>query len=104
MSIDGVTLKPSQSDSLPQPDAQAPTGPDDIAIEQFEQRLVQMAHAKVAGEIHAVYQEWKALEASPQAKRAIAKAILAKINAAGRTKKSADKGWYQDLQAGAETE
>ncbi|MFZ1753941.1 MAG: type III-B CRISPR module RAMP protein Cmr6 [Caldilineaceae bacterium] len=67
-------------------------------IGRFAQRLEQMPNDKVAGEIHAIYEDWQALETSEQAKRSIAQAILDKIEAAKRTKKSADKAWYKALQ------
>ncbi len=74
---------------------------DQAALESFKLRLDQMPQAKVAGEIHAVYQQWRTLDVGPAVKRQIAQALLDKIEVAGRTKKSADQGWYQDLLATA---
>jgi len=39
------------------------------------------------------------LEVGDQVKRAIAQAILDKIEKAGRTKNSVGRTWYQELQA-----
>ncbi len=68
-------------------------------IERFRLRLESMAIKDVAGQIHGVYQEWKALEADAEIKRQIAQMILDKIKTAGRTKKSLKKGWYQEMVA-----
>jgi len=73
--------------------------PDEATIERFRIRLDNMPDSKVAGEIHSVYQLWKAEDVSDEAKMVIAQAILERIDKAGRSKKSAKKAWYQELQA-----
>jgi len=99
MEIEGMASGSSHSDISAKPDAQPSNDPDVLTVQRFEQRLAQMPHAKVAGEIHAVYQAWQALEVGDQVKRAIAQAILDKIEKAGRTKNSVGRTWYQELQA-----
>jgi len=71
----------------------------DPELERFRLRLEAMAIKDVAGQIHNVYQEWKALEADADIKRQIARIILGKVEAAKRTKKSQKKKWFQELQA-----
>jgi|Deesub1362A_J573_1020465.scaffolds.fasta_scaffold00936_8 CRISPR-associated protein Cmr6 len=68
-------------------------------VERFRQQLASMATKDVAGQIHSVYQAWKNLEASLEVKKAIAQAILDKIEEAKRTKKTSKKAWYQELVA-----
>ncbi len=68
-------------------------------VERFRQWLANMAIKDVAGQIHGVYEAWKSLEAAPEVKRAIAQAILDKIEEAKRTKKTSKKAWYQELVA-----
>ncbi len=68
-------------------------------MQEFQLRLDQMPNPKVASEINAVYQQWKALEASDETRRRIAQAILDKVKAAGRVKNSEGKTWYQELQS-----
>ncbi len=72
-------------------------------MERFRLRLEGMATKDVAGQIYSVYQEWKALEADADTKRQIAQMILDKVEAAGRTKKSRKKIWYQELVAFVES-
>lgn len=57
-----------------------------------------MALRNVAGEINAYYQKWKDLTLD-EARTILAQAILEKIELAGRTKASAEKTWYKELQA-----
>jgi CRISPR-associated protein Cmr6 len=76
------------------------TSPDATTVQRFKMRLDAMTNQDVAGQIHAVYQEWQDTEnISEKARKAIAQLILDKIEAAGRTKKSAKKAWYQELVA-----
>jgi len=79
--------------------AKAASVQTDPELERFRMRLDAMASKDVAGQIHSVYQEWKALESDAEIKRQIAQMILNKIEAAGRTKKSRKKAWYQELVA-----
>jgi len=82
-----------------QPEKKMSPSPDEAAIERFKTRLDNMPDSKVAGEIHGVYQLWKAEEVSAEAKKIIAQTILGRIEKAGRSKKSAKKAWYKELQA-----
>ena len=63
-------------------EARAGLEPDHGEVERFRQWLASMAVKDVAGQIHGVYQAWKNLEASTEVKRAIAQAILDKIEEA----------------------
>ena len=72
---------------------------DQPTVDRFEQLLEQMPIPSVAGEIHHVYEQWKEAEVSDTGRLRIAQAILEKIAAAGRTKKSAKKKWFKELQA-----
>lgn len=69
----------------------------------LQERLDQMPIPKVASEINAVYQQWKTIEISEEARRLIAQAILDKVKAAGRTKHSEGKTWYLELQSFVQT-
>lgn len=72
--------------------------PHDATVARFVLRLEQMPIPNVAGEIHAVYEQWRDLDISEAAKCRVAQAILDKIDSAGRTRKSATKKWFQELQ------
>lgn len=72
-------------------------------LERFRLRLEAMSTKDVAGQIYSVYREWKAPEAGADIKRQIARMILDKIEAAGRTKKSGQEAWYQELVAFVES-
>jgi hypothetical protein len=68
-------------------------------VESFLLRLEQMPSHRVAGEIHAVYQQWQGADISAANKRKIAQAILDRIESAGRTPKSEKKKWFQELRS-----
>src|SRR5450432_3540712 len=57
-----------------------------------------MAHRDVAGQVHGYYQKWQLLTLQ-EARLLFAQAIVDKIEQAGRTKQTAEKAWYKDLQA-----
>jgi CRISPR-associated protein Cmr6 len=81
--------------------AEADTGDPEQqkVVASFEQQLAAMPNDKVAGEINAFVQRWRALEIDEPYRQQIAKAIITKIHAAGREKKSSGKKWYQELLA-----
>jgi CRISPR-associated protein Cmr6 len=81
--------------------AEADTGDPEQqkVVASFEQQLAAMPNDKVAGEINAFVQRWRALEIDEPYKQQIAKAIITKIRDAGREKKSSGKKWYQELLA-----
>lgn len=95
MTLEGIT----DAVNGPPHGGQAPLDPDQAAIDRFSLRLESMPSDKVAGEIHAVYQEWRDLDAGEDARLRIAQTILQKIDTAGRTKKSVKKKWFQELSA-----
>lgn len=82
----------------------SPTDPDQSIVESFLLRLQAMPNAKVASEIPAVYQQWRGLTISSSNRQALAKALLAKIEAAGRTQRSSGQPWYQELLAATQLE
>ena len=72
-----------------------PADPQLIMAEGYKREV--MALRNVAGEINAYYQKWKLLTLD-EARTLLAQAILEKIELAGRTKVSAEKAWYKELQ------
>ena len=77
----------------------APRGLEQDTVTRFLSGLEQMPHHKVGSEIHGVYRQWQGVDISDASKRKIAQAILDKVEYAGRTKKSANKEWFQKLQS-----
>jgi CRISPR-associated protein Cmr6 len=75
--------------------------PDQGTVDSFLLRLRGMSNARLPGEIQAVYQQWVELTVSGENRQALAQAILDKIEAAGRTRKSLGQAWYQELLAAA---
>lgn len=73
--------------------------PEQATVASFLSPLKQMPSHKVAGEIHSVYRQWQGADISDPSKRKIAQAILDKVESAGRTKKCANKEWFQELQS-----
>lgn len=51
----------------------------------------------MAGSIHAYYEVWRDLEVPPEGKRELARAIVKKVQEAGRESQSRKKSWYQEL-------
>jgi CRISPR-associated protein Cmr6 len=96
MSVGDVT---SDDDKLDASTDSAADDPEQAIVTSFLLRLEQMPDYKVAGEIHGVYQQWQGVDISDTGKRKIAQAILDKIESAGRTKKSAKKKWFQELES-----
>ena len=76
-----------------------PLDADQQAVERFEQQLAAMPNHKVAGEIYAYVEQWRALEIDEPYRQQVARAIIQKISDAGRKKQSSKKKWYQELLA-----
>ena len=76
-----------------------PADKDAETIERFQERLGNLPDNRVAGEIPGIAQDWSELDISDMARRQIAQAIIDKVAAVKREKKSAGKGWYQLLLA-----
>jgi CRISPR-associated protein Cmr6 len=94
--IEGGTVPVSSTAATP-----SPLDPDQGVVESFLLRLKGMSNASLAGEIQAIYQQWRGLAVADTNRKLLAQAILKKIDEAGRTKKSADQAWYQELKATA---
>jgi CRISPR-associated protein Cmr6 len=76
-----------------------PVRPIDPQLKMAEgYRREVMALRNVAGEINAYYQRWKLLTLD-EARKILAQAILEKIEQAGRTRATAERAWYKELQA-----
>jgi CRISPR-associated protein Cmr6 len=69
----------------------------EIASAQGYKREIE-ALKDVAGQIHGYYQKWKPM-ASNEARIILARAIIEKVQKAGREKVTAEKPWYKELQA-----
>jgi CRISPR-associated protein Cmr6 len=79
-------------------EAQAePVDPAQPEVDALLQRIDDLAIKDVASGINALYQAWQQLAAPDHLRRQIAQALLDKVAAAGRQKKSAEKAWYRDL-------
>ena len=66
-------------------------------IEAFAVRLKALSNDRVAGEIEGIADAWRELDVREPAKRKIAQAIIDKVRAAKRERKSAEKSWYTQL-------
>jgi hypothetical protein len=55
--------------------------------------------SRVATEIYQFYKQWRDLATDDPARVPVAEAIIARVRGANREKKSANKGWYQELLA-----
>jgi len=73
--------------------------PDQPQVDSFLFRLKNMSSQKVAGEILGVANEWRALTIGVKGKRTIALAMLDKVEASGRTRKSVEQQWFKELLA-----
>lgn len=97
--VSAQTDSPANEAKQPSPSSRSET----IAAE-FIRRINALRTNDVAGQIPIVAQECLKIE-DETAKKQIAKAIIAKVDEAGRTKKSMEKPWYQkiaELGEGAE--
>jgi CRISPR-associated protein Cmr6 len=96
MIVEGVT---SAEEKLDVSAYVATSDAEQAIVSGFMLRLGQMPSPRVAGEIHAVYQQWREADISNASKCKIAQAILDKVESVGRTKKSAKKKWFQELES-----
>ena len=74
-----------------------PVDPDQQKAGRLIAEIESIRAVDVAGSINNYYQLWRDSELSPLQKRRVAEAIVNKIKAAGREKRSKDKMWYQEL-------
>jgi CRISPR-associated protein Cmr6 len=73
--------------------------PDREKADQLIERIEALRPSQVAGSIHAFYEQWRDLEISPEQKRRVAEAIIAKVKEAKWEKQARRKDWYQELVA-----
>lgn len=102
MMLEGVTLDETDVSSPSTPTLD----PDEATIQRFQQRLDAMASKDVAGQIHAVYQDWKRLtDVTEAGKLTIAQLILNKLESSGQAKKlrKRKKTWFIQLTKYVET-
>ncbi|MGQ9768904.1 MAG: type III-B CRISPR module RAMP protein Cmr6, partial [Anaerolineae bacterium] len=76
-----------------------PTDPHQRLVDEFKHRLQALSPKGVAGQIARFVDQWRQAELPNEYRLQMAQAILEKVEAAGRTKKSQDKEWFQELQA-----
>ena len=70
---------------------------EERAISEFLQQLSDLPNNRVVTELNRFVTRWRSQEIPKEAKQSVAEAILDKVEAAGRTKKSQGKAWYQAL-------
>jgi len=68
-------------------------------VDEFVRQLNSMAPKDVAGQIARYVERWRQTDIPDKYRLQMAQAILDKVEATGRTKKSRDKAWFQELQA-----
>lgn len=73
-----------------------PIDPEVRAIEKFRQEIA--VTPSIAGRTDDFYRRWQQLK-SDKARAVIARAIIEKVQQAGREKASAEKSWYKELKA-----
>lgn len=84
----------------------APKGvesPEESAISEFKQALAELPDDRVANELNRFVEQWRQSELAESQKRQMARAILDKVEKAGRIKNSQGKTWYQELVAYCES-
>lgn len=80
-----------------------PLSPDEQNLHNFYQHLEAMPTNQVANQIQSFINRWRSGEIAFQHKQVAAQAILKKVEQAGRTHQSRDRGWYQALEACVQT-
>ena len=75
------------------------TDPHQRLVDNFKRSLQELPTEDVAGQIARFVDQWRQAELADEYRLQMAQAILEKVKAAGRTKKSQEKKWFQDLQA-----
>jgi CRISPR-associated protein Cmr6 len=93
----GVGGKTSSGYGRMQMPEKAVQSPEGQALSQFLQELANLPNNRVANELNRFVERWREAEINDQKRRQMAEAILDKVAAAGRTKQSKDKPWYQEL-------
>jgi CRISPR type III-B/RAMP module RAMP protein Cmr6 len=78
------------------PPQSPPVDPDMRRADGYKRELDALKN--VAGEIYGYYQKWQQLT-SQEARLLLARAIVETVRRAGREKTTAEKAWYQELQA-----
>ena len=76
-----------------------PSDPYQRLVDDFQHRLQALSPKDVAGQIAQFVDQWRQSELPDEYRLQMAQAILEKLEAAGRTKKSQDKEWFQEIQA-----
>lgn len=76
-----------------------PTDPHQRLVDDFKRNLQALPTKDVAGQIALFVTQWRQAELTDEYRLQMAQAILEKVEAAGRTKKSQDKEWFQELRA-----
>ena len=74
-----------------------PLAAEEQVIQDFSKDLEALSSSQVAGQINSFITRWRDVELEYQYKQQMAQAILDKVEAAGRTNKSSEKAWYQEL-------
>jgi len=105
MSIEGIAL--DNDKSVASPDAQEsskiptsqPVDPQQQLVNAFISNLNALSTKDVAGQIAQFVDRWRKVQVPEMYRVQMAQAILDKVESARRTKKSAKKGWFKDLQA-----
>jgi CRISPR-associated protein Cmr6 len=85
----------SSQEAVPPP----PADPHQQVVDAFVHQLDRLAPKDVAGQITQYVQRWRQADVPDEYRLPMAQAILRKVEAAGRTKKSKDKPWFKELQA-----
>lgn len=93
----GVGAKTSSGYGRLSMDVSPATPPWQAEVDSYISQINALSKRKVAGSIHAYYEVWRDLEVPPEGKRELARAIVKKVQEAGRESQSRKKSWYQEL-------
>ena len=83
----------------PAPAKPAPSDPEQQQVDNLLHQLGELPKHRVATELDRFVNAWRALAVSAPRKRIVAKAIISKVQQAGREKASSGKKWYLELLA-----
>ncbi len=75
-----------------------PINPEVKMAESYKDEIEKLREQDAAGQLPGYHRRWQQLT-SQEARIIVAKAIVEKVRSAGREKKTAEKAWYQELQA-----
>jgi len=93
------TTRISKATQLPERTAPPPPAdPRQQVVDEFVRQLNSIAARNVAGQIAEYVERWRQADMPDQYRLQMAQAILHKVEATGRTKKSKGKAWFQELQ------